>query len=524
LIMMNEEAAPQTQSATDRRFTWQLSLVNETQTARLARHLASFLGPGDLVTLSGGLGVGKTTFARALIRVMLGDPRAEVPSPTFTLIQVYQGGRCPLVHADLFRLRDRSELDALGWEEMADSAIVLVEWPERAGIEAAPDRLDVTMTLAPEGADEERSVELTGFGCWQQRLRLAKATSDLIATSGWGEAAPEFIQGDASTRAYERLRRPDRTAILMISPPQPDGPPVRDGRSYSSIAKLAERAEAFVAMSQGLRNLGYSAPEILAKNLEAGVLLIEDLGTEGVVGAEGPIAERYTLAVELLADLHRRQLPEILPIELGRDYRIPRYDLEALQIEADLLLDWYVPHVMRAGVPASARVEFVKLWRGLLAPIVAGSRSWTLRDYHSPNLLWLPDRPGLAQLGLLDIQDTVIGHPAYDLASLLQDARVDVPPELEIRLLATYAHERKRANPNFDMTGFAAAYATLGAQRATKVLGIFARLDRRDGKPQYLAHLPRLKKYLVRNLAHPVLRDLRLWYEGNLSSAFAHTS
>jgi aminoglycoside/choline kinase family phosphotransferase len=179
---------------------------------------------------------------------------------------------------------------------------------------------------------------------------------------------------------------------------------------------------------------------------------------------------------------------------------------------------------MRAGVPASARVEFVKLWRGLLAPIVAGSRSWTLRDYHSPNLLWLPDRPGLAQLGLLDIQDTVIGHPAYDLASLLQDARVEVPPELEIRLLAAYAHQRKRANPNFDMTGFAAAYATLGAQRATKVLGIFARLDRRDGKPQYLAHLPRLKKYLVRNLAHPVLRDLRLWYEGNLSSAFAHIS
>jgi N-acetylmuramate 1-kinase len=519
--MRNDEAPPHAPAATDGRSTWKLVLVDEMQTAHLARHLATFLSAGDLVTLSGGLGVGKTTFARALIRVMLSDPSAEVPSPTFTLIQVYQGERCPLVHVDLFRLQDRSELEALGWEEMSDGAIVLVEWPERAGVEASPDRLDVAIGLVAAGGPEERSVELTGFGHWQQRLSLAKATFDLLAAAGWGEATREFIQGDASTRAYERLHRPGGAAILMISPPRPDGPPIKDGRSYSAIAKLAERAEAFVAMAGGLKKLAYSTPEILAKNLEAGVLLIEDLGTEGVIDAEGPITERYTLAVELLADLHRRNLPEKLPIELGREYQIPRYDLEAMLIEADLLLDWYVPYVLRAGVPASARVEFAKLWRSVLVPIVTGARSWTLRDYHSPNLLWLSERAGLAQLGLIDIQDAVIGHPAYDLASLLQDARIDVAPELEIKLLATYAHARKRSALDFDMTGFAAAYATLGAQRATKVLGIFARLDRRDGKPQYLAHLPRLKKYLVRNLAHPVLRELRLWYERNLFGAFA---
>lgn len=520
--MEEDEAPPEAQTATDGRFTWTLSVVDETQTASLARHVSMFLAAGDLVTLSGGLGVGKTTFARALIRAMLGDPSAEVPSPTFTLVQVYQGARCPLVHADLFRLQDRSELDALGWEEMSESAIVLVEWPERAGIDAAPDRLDVAICLDPAGSQEERTVELTGFGHWQRRLRLAKATFDLIAVAGWGEATREFIQGDASTRAYERLRGPGGTAILMISPPRPDGPPIKEGRPYSEIAKLAERAEAFVAMAQALRRLGYSTPEILANDLEAGVLLIEDLGTEGVVDAKGPMPERYALAVDLLADLHRRNLPEVLPIEIGQKHQIPRYDLEALQIEVDLLLDWYVPHVLRAGVPASGRVEFVKLWRALLDPIVTGARTWTLRDYHSPNLLWLPERAGLSRLGLLDIQDAVIGHPAYDLASLLQDARADVPPELEIKLLAAYAHARQRADPYFDMTSFAAAYATLGAQRATKVLGIFARLDRRDGKSQYLAHIPRLKNYLVRNLSHPVLRDLRLWYENNLPGAFGN--
>jgi N-acetylmuramate 1-kinase len=133
----------------------------------------------------------------------------------------------------------------------------------------------------------------------------------------------------------------------------------------------------------------------------------------------------------------------------------------------------------------------------------------------------LPDRQGLARLGLLDFQDAVIGHPAYDLASLLQDARIDVPDDLELKLLAAYAHQRKLGDSGFDMTSFAAAYATLGAQRATKILGIFTRLDRRDGKPQYLAHLPRLRKYLARNLSHPVLRELKLWYESNLPGVFA---
>ncbi len=504
-------------------FAWTVVANDEAQTIRLARHLASFVGAGDLITLSGGLGVGKTSFARSLIRAVLRDPATEVPSPTFTLMQVYEGERFPLIHADLFRLQSRAELEALGWEEMSQDALVLVEWPERAGVDTARERLDVNLALSPAiavKALDERIVTFTGWGAWRSRLRLVKAAFDLLAARGWNEAKREFIQGDASTRAYERLRRGSETAILMISPPRADGPPLRDGRPYSAIAKLAERADAFVAMAQALAELGYSSPKILGRDLDEGVLIIEDLGQEGVIDAKGPIAERYALAAELLADLHRRDLPETLPIEQGREHPIPRYDLEALLIEVDLLNDWYAPHVLGSAVPASVRAEFARHWRTALVPIVTGARSWTLRDFHSPNLLWLAEREGLAKLGLLDIQDAVIGHPAYDVASLLQDARVDVPPELELKLLAAYSHARQLADPKFDLAGFAGAYATLGAQRATKILGIFARLDRRDGKPQYLAHLPRLKKYLMRNLTHPALRDLKLWYETNLPGVF----
>jgi aminoglycoside/choline kinase family phosphotransferase len=160
----------------------------------------------------------------------------------------------------------------------------------------------------------------------------------------------------------------------------------------------------------------------------------------------------------------------------------------------------------------SVRAEFVNLWSETLMEVVAAPPTWTLRDYHSPNLIWLPEREGLARVGLIDFQDAVLGHPAYDVASLLQDARVTVPAELELKLLGLYARERKAGDPAFDTTAFARAYAIMGAQRNTKILGIFARLDKRDGKPQYLPHLPRIEAYLARSLAHPALARLKGWY------------
>jgi aminoglycoside/choline kinase family phosphotransferase len=302
----------------------------------------------------------------------------------------------------------------------------------------------------------------------------------------------------------------------MISPPRPDGPPVRRGAPYSAIAKLAENVDAFVAMDRGLHALGFSAPDILAQDLDAGLLLLEDFGSEPVVDADGPIPDRYAAATRLLARLHAQPLATRLPIAEGRDHVLPPYDLEALLIEVELLLDWYAPRQGGATLAGSARTAFVDRWTEALREIVEAPWTWTLRDYHSPNLIWLADRHDLRRIGLLDFQDAVLGHPAYDVASLLQDARVTVPPDLELNLLGTYVRERKTADAAFDMAAFARAYAILGAQRATKVLGIFARLDKRDGKPQYLKHLPRIEAYLRRNLAHPALAGLKEWYGAEL--------
>ena len=494
-------------------------LVDEAATATLAGQLASLVEPGDFIALSGDLGAGKTTLARAFLRALLDDPELEAPSPTFTLMQVYDGPRFPVVHADFYRLRSADELAQIGWDEVIDGAATLVEWPERAASALPADRLEIALTFDPARGGEFRRAEARAFGGLAQRWRRTRAIERLLRAAGWAEAERASLAGDASIRAYERLTKPDgRTAILMISPPRADGPILRYGKPYAAIAKLSPDIRAFLALAEGLRAEGYSTPRIYAHDVAEGVALIEDFGAETIVDERGPNPERYAEATALLADLHARELPSALPVE-DETYALPTYDIEAMLVEVELALDWYAPTAARVTPASGARMQFLGLWRDLLTPILVQPTTWTLRDYHSPNLHWLRGREGLRRLGLIDFQDTVIGPLAYDVASLLQDARVDIPAKLELRLIALYARLRAAANPNFDAAAFAGAYAAMGAQRATKLLGAFTRLDRRDGKPQYLRLLPLVERRLARNLAHPLLRPLRSWFETHLPHA-----
>lgn len=498
---------------------WDVVLPDEEATGRLAMDLAAMLVAGDVVALTGDLGAGKSTLARALIRELAQDPLLEVPSPTFTLMQTYDLPRHRVVHADLYRLGDASELDELGWADQTDGAVTLVEWPERAGegvLQA--NRLEVSITIPPEAPETRRRVRLLAYGRLAGALQRMKAIRSLIDVAGYGPARRQHLQGDASTRTYERLIGSRRNAVLMNAPRRPDGPPVREGKSYSAIAHLAEDVKPFVALARGLKARGFSAPTIYAADLDAGLLVMEDLGEEGVLTDDprAPIPERYEVATDVLAALHELDLPDTLTVSPEIDYRIPPYDIDALLIEVDLLLDWYLPHRGVPSVPALPRATFRRLWTQALAPSLAQKPVWVLRDYHSPNLIWMAERDGLEQIGLLDFQDALMGPAAYDLVSLTQDARVDVPEELELALLSRYIKARREADPAFDMRAFAASYAVMGAQRATKILGIFARLNQRDGKPGYLRHIPRIWTYLQRCLAFTDLGPLKEWFDAHV--------
>ena len=522
--------AAEAEPATGPEIIWPRRLNEERATQELASDIANLIGPGDLVTLSGDLGTGKTTFARALIRLLTGDASLEVPSPTFLLMQVYEGKTAPIVHADFYRIERPDDLVELGWDEATEGAFVLVEWPERGGPLLGADRLDIKFALGADGAEEggphgSRMATVTGFGAFASRLAKAKAIQDVLDPAGWRGAQRHLMQGDASTRSFERLVKDDgSSAVLMVAPRRPDGPPIRYGKPYSVIARLAEDIRPFIAVDRGLRSFGFSAPEIYAFDLGAGVILLEDLGVEPIVGDSGVDLDRYAWAASALAKLHAASLPDALPVSDAETYRIPPYDLDALSIEVELLLDWYAPHRARVQLSSGARAIFVNLWRQVLTEGLTTDLTWTLRDFHSPNLIWLARREGAAQVGIVDFQDCVLGHPAYDVVSLLQDARVDVPDPTELKLLTHYARLRREARPSFDMGDFARAYAILGAQRATKILGIFTRLDARDRKPHYLAHLSRVEKYLVKDLSHPILAELKVWYENNLPQIFMTAS
>jgi len=431
-------------------------------------------------------------------------------------VQTYALPRFTIVHGDLYRVSEPYELIELGFDDAPDAA-VLLEWPERIADSLPRDRLDIAFTLKPERGLNHRDARITGHGMFAPRAVRMTTIRRFLDHSGFADAERQYLQGDASTRTYERLVQGARRAVLMNAPRRPDGPPVRNGLPYSAIAHLAEDVRPFVAMARALHSLGLSAPDIYAADLAEDLLILEDLGSEGVVAGDppAPIEERYGAAIDVLAAVHRAPAPEVLPVAPRVDHRLPTYDRDAFLIEAELLLDWYIPH--RGGtVSDEARQQFLSLWRAALTRAATGPVHWVLRDFHSPNLLWLPDRTGVARVGLLDFQDAMMGPPAYDVASLLQDARVDLPETLEFALLGRYAQARQTDDPHFNLANFVALYALMAAQRATKILGIFARLDRRDSKPQYLRHLPRVWRYLRRSLAQPTLAPLRAWYDAHV--------
>ena len=313
-------------------------------------------------------------------------------------------------------------------------------------------------------------------------MNLPVGLEAFVARAGWADALVEPLPGDASFRRYFRLRRGDSSAMLMHAPPPHEDP------------------APFLAVARWLTDNGLRAPAILAEEAEAGWVLLEDFGDARVRDYldAAPRDERaiYEGAIDAL-------------VALGRLPAGPwaAYDDAVYRREAALLTEWYAP---AAGLTVDA-AGYDAAWDAALAPLVArqGAGVTVLRDYHAENIMLLGG--DLRTQGLLDFQDALVGHPAYDLVSLLQDARRDVAPELEAVMLDYYL-----AATGADRASFLADYALLGAQRNAKIVGIFVRLCKRDGKPRYLDMIPRVWALLERDLAHPALAPVARWFEANI--------
>lgn len=310
--------------------------------------------------------------------------------------------------------------------------------------------------------------------------------ADFVRGAGWGDAGERLLAGDASFRKYFRLSRPRASAVVMDAPP-----PQEDVRP-------------FVRIGRHLIGLGLSAPAIHAIDEANGFLLLEDLGDDTfarVLAAGGDEGELYERATDVLVVLHNAGPRALLP-------ELAAYTGEALIDAAMLLPEWYLPAATGRPTSDEDTIAYRAAWRACLANLPAMPDTLMLRDYHKDNLLWLPERPGVQACGLLDFQDAQRGHPSYDLVSLIEDARRDVPMAVHGACLGHYI-----AKAGLDEKDFACGFALMAAQRHARIIGLFVRLLKRDGKPDYLPHLPRVWRMFEQALRHDALQPLRTWVD-----------
>ena len=350
------------------------------------------------------------------------------------------------------------------------------------------------------------------------------ATARFLGEHGLATARLEMLAGDASTRSYARLHpAAGPRLILMDQPPVLESPVCPPGASdtertalgYNAAARLAAGSvAAFVTTAAYLRDHGLSAPKVVAFDVDQGLAILEDLG-DGLFAtliAEGqPETPLYEAAVDVQVQLHDRRPPDILEAE-GLAWPLLTYDTLALKVATDTFLAWWPKFAELDAFDASAVAEWDALWAPVWVRGEAGASVFCHRDYHAQNLLWLPERKGVARVGLLDFQDALRAHPAWDLLHLLQDARRDVSPELEILMLERYL----AARPRTDQEAFLADYRALAASNAARILGrVFAR-QALLGRAQYEAFMPRTWRYLERNLTDPALAGLKAWFDAHV--------
>ena len=315
--------------------------------------------------------------------------------------------------------------------------------------------------------------------------------TEFLEASGWGGAERAILAADASFRRYDRISDGNRHAVLMDAPP-----PQEDVRPFLSVARQ-------------LIGLGYSAPHILAEDAALGFLLLEDLGdatfTKLLANGANELS-LYLLATDLLIDLHGHPLEKAIPDGC------PDYDDVRFLDEVALLTEWYLPQISGGPVSAAASSEYLDIWKAALGQARHVPETLVLRDYHVDNLMQVDGRDGIAACGLLDFQDAVRGPVTYDLVSLIEDARRDVSAHVASNVVDRYY----AAFPALDRNGFSCSMAVLGAQRHAKVIGIFTRLCVRDGKPNYLRHVPRVWRLLEAACANPSLAPMRGWLDSHI--------
>lgn len=504
-----------------------ITLPDLAATESLAKRIASGLQPRDVLLLYGDLGAGKTTLTRAILQAL--DPAiTEVPSPTFTLVQTYDTPKGPVHHYDLYRIKSSDELDELGWDDALAEGITIVEWPERLGNRKPGGAKVVRLTIGSAGdVTGDRHAIIEGISIAdaykQDRSELIES---FIAQSNWRGAVRVHMSGDSSIRSYDRLTLDGKTAVLMNAPLNEANIICKPGMSeenrqklgYFAMRRLAgARIDAFVCTADWLRAHGMSAPEVYEFDEAKGLAIIEDFGDDQYwemlekpkAGHTAPEREMYLAATDVLIRA------DALPVPASFDYRgmswpLLSFDTLAMDTEAELFLNWYVDKYRGLPVTDAMRADYRAAFHQMYKVFDTAPPALIQRDFHSPNLMWLPERDGIKRVGLLDFQDSVAGHPAYNLMFLLHDARRDVPANVQAEVKERYYAGRGfTAQQRADFDAAIDVYVALSNARLTSFP---VRMKISNNLPQYMVFLPRIERYFFQSTRRQACAPLAAWF------------
>ncbi len=478
-----------------------LLLTSEAATDRLAQDLAVILKPGDVLALVGDLGAGKSTFARALLRARAANRELEVPSPTFTLVQPYEFGRLMLHHFDLYRLGAPQDVLELGFQEAITHGAALVEWPQRA-VDYMPERTLILRLIAGDDPDTRRAELIGEADLWTARLERTFTIRAMLAKID-PEAWRTPMAGDAAVNRFERVATAQGSLIVMDWPQRHRGSRLADGLTAAEARAIQLDPHAVVAMHGYLAQNGFTAPKVLAQDLALGLILMTDLGAGAIVGR----ISAYQDVVDVLAELSTFPPPHSIRYGGLRPHTLPVFDRRAYHIELNLFLDWGYAHLSGNAPSEAYRATFLTTWDQLIDRLLAAPHVLCLHDVIAPNIIYRADEPtSRARVGLIDTQDAFIGPLGYDLASLVTDVRVDVPQDWYAGLIERFQQRNPALDPEM--------VTIIAAQRLTKIIGGFAMLAKRDGRPAHLAYLPQALTYLRAALDDPALSAVASFYAG----------
>ena len=474
---------------------------------KLSKELAPLLNEGGVVTLNGQIGAGKTTLAKLIIQQLTQTPLEDIVSPTFNLYHTYNKDNLEIAHYDFYRIESEMELHEIDLNESFTDKICIIEWADKFRDFLPKDRIEIFIKCTKN----ERVYRINPLGKFREVVSNRAKIENFLGGLDINFTELQRLPGDASKRNYYRVMSSDNTMIVMDATQKSD---------IKNKTGLTNGIDDFIKIQEYLNSIDVRVPKLIVRNKIDNIILEEDLGEYSYTDmlTKENYQKLYNPAIQRLIHISNINHPKNISTKSNPHY-LKEFDLNIYLNEAEIFIDYYWPFIHGKQCNADKKQEFTQIMEEVYSNLT-NDKTLMLRDFHSPNLLFLENENGFRKCAVIDFQDALFGHPLYDLVSLTNDARITIDEYQEKYLIGLYKKDFPFNNFQFDSLSFMQQYHILGVQRSIKILGIFARLAILETNQNYLVHMPRVICYIKRIMQSGSIQALACWLNQNFKETF----